>query len=74
MAAYVDDEMLDDENDSDVSMIRDVSEDEACVIEQTGKRQKACPGQKRRVVTVAQWDIPWCSMRVGGEFRYEYKS
>ena len=55
LAAYVEDEMLDDESSSSVSMDR-VSEDEPCVIEQNNKRQKACPGQKRRIVTVTQWD------------------
>ena len=40
MAAYMDDEMLEraEESDGDVSMIRDVSEDEAYAIEQNGKR------------------------------------
>ena len=52
MAEYIDDEMLERAGESygDASMVRDESEDEACVIEQNGKRQKACPGQKRRTV------------------------
>ena len=56
MAAYIDDEMLDDVSSERVSNDRDASEDESCVIEQNNKRQKACPGQKRRIVTVTQWD------------------
>ena len=45
-----------DESGRSVSMDRSVSEDESCVIAQNNKRQKACPGQKRRIVTVTQWD------------------
>ena len=56
MTAYVDDEMLEDESRSSVSMDRSVSEGESCVIARNNKRQKACPGQKRRIVTVTQWD------------------
>ena len=56
MAAYIDDEMLDDESGRSVNNERDTSEDQSCVIEQNNKRQKACPGQKRRIVTVTQWD------------------
>ena len=56
MAAYIDDEMLDDESGRSVNNERDTSEDQSCVIEQNNKRQKACPGQKRRTVTVTQWD------------------
>ena len=47
MAAYVDDEMLDDESGRSVSNDKDASEDQSCVIEQNNKRQKACPGQKK---------------------------
>ena len=52
----MDDEMLEDESGNSVGMERSASEDESCVIEQNNKRQKACPGQKRRIVTVTQWD------------------
>ena len=56
MAAYIDDEMIEDERRSSRSMDRSVSDDEPCVIEQNNKRQRACPGHKRRIVTVTQWD------------------
>ena len=56
LAAYVEDEMIDDENDSSARIDRSVSEDEPCAIEQNNKKQKACPGRKRRIVTVTQWD------------------
>ena len=56
MAAYIDDEMIDDESGRSVSNEKEASEEQSCVIEQNNKRQKACPGQKRRIVTVTQWD------------------
>ena len=56
LAAYVEDEMMDDESGSRASIDRSVSEEEPRVIEQNNKRQKACPGHKRRIVTVTQWD------------------
>ena len=56
LAAYVEDEMLDDESDSSERNDSSVSEEPSCVVEQNNKRQKACPGQKRRIVTVTQWD------------------
>ena len=54
--AYVEDEMLDDEDNSSARSDRDVQQEASCVVEQNNKRQKACPGQKRRIVTVTQWD------------------
>ena len=54
--AYVEDEMLDDEDNSSARRDRDVQQEASCVVEQNNKRQKACPGQKRRIVTVTQWD------------------
>ena len=56
LAAYVEDEMLDDEDSSSARNDRNVSKEASCVVEQNNKRQKACPGQQRRVVTVTQWD------------------
>ena len=56
LAAYVEDEMIDDESSGSASIDRSVSENEPCAIEQNNKRQKACPGHKRRIVTVTQWD------------------
>ena len=56
LAAYVEDEMLDDEDNSSARNDRDVPQEASCVVEQNNKIQKACPGQKRRTVTVTQWD------------------
>ena len=56
LAAYVEDEMIDDESNGSASIDRSASENEPCAIEQNNKRQKACPGHKRRIVTVTQWD------------------
>ena len=56
LAAYVEDEMIDDESNGSASIDRSASENEPCAIEQNNKRQKACPGLKRRIVTVTQWD------------------
>ena len=56
LAAYVEDEMLDDKSGDSERNDRSVAEDESCVVEQNNKRQKACPGRKRRIVTVTQWD------------------
>ena len=56
LAAYVEDEMLDDESDSSERNDSSVSEEPSCVVGQNNKRQKACPGRKRRIVTVTQWD------------------
>ena len=56
LAAYVEDEMLDDEDNNSTRSDRDVPQEASCVVEQNNKRQKACPGQKRRIVTVTQWD------------------
>ena len=56
LAAYVQDEMIDDESSDSASIDRSVPENAPCVIEQNNKRQKACPGHKRRIVTVTQWD------------------
>ena len=56
LAAYVEDEMLDDKSGDSERNDKSVAEDESCVVEQNNKRQKACPGQKRRIVTVTQWD------------------
>ena len=56
LAAYVEDEMLDDEDNNSARSDRDVPQEASCVVEQNNKRQKACPGHKRRTVTVTQWD------------------
>ena len=56
LAAYIEDETLDDEGGSSARNDKRVSEEATCVVEQNNKRQKACPGQKRRIVTVTQWD------------------
>ena len=58
---YMDDEMLEraEGSEGDATMARDVSDGKAavvCAIEHGGKRQKACLGQKRRLITVTQWD------------------
>ena len=60
LAAYMDDEMLEETGSSEgggmAACCRATDEcDEMCAIENGGKRQK-CPGQKRRIITVTQWD------------------
>ena len=54
MATYMDDEMM-ERGDADAEMcsVNDVSD--VCGSKQEGRKKK-CPGQKRRIVTVTQWD------------------
>ena len=57
MATYKDDEMLErddrDKVDAEVCSVTDVMD--VCGSKQASRKQK-CPGQKRRIVTVTQWD------------------
>ena len=56
MATYKDDEMIDDQDkvETEVCSVTDVMED-VCGSKQASRKKK-CPGQKRRIVTVTQWD------------------
>ena len=55
MATYKDDEMIDDRDnvETEVCSVTDVMD--VCGSKQASRKQK-CPGQKRRIVTVTQWD------------------
>ena len=54
MATYMEDEML-EQRDVDAEMCSVNSVTDECVLKQ-GSRKMKCPGQKRRIVTVTQWD------------------
>ena len=55
MATYVDDEMIErgDAEDAEMCGVTDVID--VCESKQESRKKK-CPGQKRRIVTVTQWD------------------
>ena len=53
MATYKDDEMIDDRDSVEVCSVNDVMD--VCGSKQASRKKK-CPGQKRRIVTVTQWD------------------
>ena len=54
LATYIDDEMM-ERDDADAEKCSVTGVIDVCELRQESRRKK-CPGQKRRIVTVTQWD------------------